>query len=249
MMDRKNLRPGQQADVVVKVDETAEIIDVRQTLLYDVVGDRIVFAQTSRPLSERHLGSKLLITVIERGQQKPVRYGFSARVVDILKDYQLASMESVEAIEADLEGAPAEFNLRMHFRVTPTLDSGLYLSLEGEKVSIMDISLGGARILLQDQYDYNPGALIKASLTIDGTNHNLEVRVLRIWQEVSAVSSRRSDARWFMTVKFNHMEKETERRLSAKVMKIERILRQRELDPRSDAVTGASEGPPPEPGF
>lgn len=228
------LKPGQKADIIVDIDEEAERIDVRQSMIYDVVDRDVTFAQTSQPITERHVDSKVHLTVLRREQTRTARYGCEVRIREILRDYEIASRERVGAIVAILMGKPFECNLRMHYRLTPSLDSGLEYYVGVTRMSISDISLGGARFLLPDQLNYTVGAVINGRLVIDGIRHTCQGRVLRVWEQQHSQSSRRSDALWFMSVQFSPMKKETERQLSRKIREIERLLRQRELDLRVD---------------
>ncbi len=234
MEDHPVLRPGQQADLVVDVDENAESIDVRQSLIYDIVGEEVTLAQTARPLSRHDVRKKVVITILSRRDDRPVRYAVPARVSELLNDYRLASNKSVVAVTMDIVGDYYEYNLRMHYRIRPDLNSGLEMMVQGSQVSIFDISIGGAKVLANDNFSWNSGTITGGTLKIDGKRHEIRIRVLRTWEQSASRSSRRSDSLFFATMRFLSMNREAERHLAQKVREIERIQRQQELDLRTE---------------
>lgn len=234
MEDHPVLRPGQQTDVVMDVDESTESIDVRQSLIYDVVGEEVTLSQTARPLSRHDFQKKVLITVLSRRDDRPVRYAVPVRVSDLLNDYRLASNKSVIAVTMDIAGDHFEYNLRMHYRIRPDLNSGLEMMVQGNQVSIFDISIGGAKVLANDNFSLNPGTIAGATLKIDGKRYELRIQVLRTWKQSAPGSSRRSDSLFFAMVRFLSVNREAERHLAQKVREIERIQRQQELDLRTE---------------
>jgi len=234
MNDKTVLRPGQQTDMVIGVDEAKESIDVRQSIVYDVVDEVVTVAQPTPPLARYDIQKDILVTVLSRRGDTPVRHAIPVRVKELLRDYRLASDKTVGAVNLEIIGEPYEFNLRMHYRVRPFLDSGLDLVIAGAKVSIIDISIGGAKILLDGEVQLNPGSIVGGKLIIDGNEHEIRCRVLRRWDRSVLSSGRSFDYLVFATVRFIAVGKETERRLSQKIREIERILRQRELDLKAE---------------
>lgn len=238
MEEHPVLRPGQQTDVVVEVNESNESIDVRQSIIYDILGQQVTVAQTTRPVAHHDVQRKVIITVLSRKEDRPVRWAVPARVAEVLRDYRLASDKSVGAVNLDIVGKHYEYNLRMHYRVRPALDSGLDLIIGGTRQSVLDISIGGAKILLDEGVTFTPGSIMEGKVRIDGRDHDVRMRALRRWEQSPSPSARRSDYLVFGTLQFVALAKDTERHLSQKIREVERILRQQELDMKREGDRG-----------
>jgi hypothetical protein len=219
-----SLRPGQSVRILVHEDMDSGRIDVRSSLVYDVEGKAITLAQTDPPLLHRHLGKDLMITYVNKDREKggAVRLGLRSRVTDLINDYKLSSGLTQGVILVALEGEPAAFNLRMYFRVEPPGDSGLTLTLGNKNLTILDISIGGVRFSHPNIRRFMFGELVEATLTIDGVESEVVVRVLRVWEE----SERRLE---FVSAVFPRLDQRVKDLLGRKIMDIDRRLRFKEV--------------------
>jgi hypothetical protein len=228
MTDLRTVQPGSNIDLVVNVDFAREVIDVRRSLVYDIIEKRIVLSQTNPPVTNKHIGKKFAITYLAKKDDDRVRYGFYGKVMEVLREYELSSSDTVMAIAIDQETDPAEFNVRMYFRVKPGRDSNVSLSIKGEKVNIVDISIGGAKITHLKELHIEPLTTIRGILSMDGEDFDVKTKVLRVWEPPG---SKKADNLEFMAVKFLDLNKELEDILGKKISQIERATRFKEMFP------------------
>lgn len=220
------VRPGSKADIVVNIDYMKEVIDVRRSVIYDLIDENIILSQTTPPISSLYIDKDVAVTYLVRENNEHVRYGVYGKVVELLKDYELASSDTVPALVIRKNGEPEKYNVRMHFRVKLGLDRDLALSLEGESVNIVDISIGGVKINHRTNFNMQPRTLTKGILTIDGEDFVFQARVMRVWK---TPASKKADSMEFMALKFISLNIRLENILGKKIREIERITRLKEL--------------------
>ena len=224
MNDEHVLKPGEETRIVVDLDETLEYVDARASRVYDVEGDRVTIAQTDPPLDGNDVDLRVLLTKVLRGGEiEEKRYGSEGRITEIIDDYKLTAGESVCAVVVKVTGKPEECNLRMHFRIKPSLESGVRFFIEGIRVGLYDISLGGVRLIVPEKLVVPPGTLVNGCLQIDGDDYRCKLMVLRSGNH--ALSSRR-----YMALRFHSMRQATEDRLFRKIREMERQIRQKEME-------------------
>jgi hypothetical protein len=185
-----------------------------RAMLYDVAGKNVIFSQTSPPLLRSHQGRYLLLSSVLTKEGKPQRYGFLARILEFLKDYEIQSQARVMAVSAEVKSGTTEVDLREAFRVKPPSDSGILLVISKEEYPIVDISLGG--VLFTQPFSKvaaNPRGDIPMLLVIDDVPIKVLTRVARV--------AEKEDYR-FVASTFNSMDKELQSRLGKKILDIER---------------------------
>jgi hypothetical protein len=208
---RTPIRPGLTLDIVDKERHM-------KSLIYDVINRRIIIAQTSPPLTKHYLNRELSLTFLVRKDGQPVRYGVQARVTDLIHNYRLASSE-VEAVGLEQRTRLDTYNLRLDFRVRPPADSDLSIEWEGQKLNIIDISVGGF------QFSYRGDDLpeiqeeFKITLVIDDYFLELGAKVLRIMSPVPHDPHLR-----YVGALFMGKSRDYERYLMRKVLDIQRKL-------------------------
>lgn len=225
MINISSIRPGLGADIVVAIDFKNDLIDVRGSIIYDVLGKRIIMANTEPPFRKRNIGRKVTVTYLLKETEGPLRYGFDGKVVDIVEDYELASFKTVSALVIERLNNPNRSNVRMFFRVGPREDSGICLSIKGEKMNIIDISIGGAKITHFGDKSLKYGEKVKGILSLDGEDFDIEAKILRVWQpdrfqKVAILE--------FATMQFLNIENKVKNILSRKIREIERGLLRRD---------------------
>ncbi len=226
MVDFSQLRPGSKADVVIEVDYKKEKIDVRRSLAYDVIEKNVILSQTNPPVTSHYINTKVVVTYLIREDNEYVRYGFEGTVSRIIRDYQLTSSEKVSAFMVEKKSDPVQFNVRMHFRVRPGINSGMSLSIAEEKMNIVDISIGGAKVTHRNKFNIETKTRIGIILTIDGEEFPVEAMILRTWQ---TTATKRTDAIEYIAMQFMNVNVGVENQLAKKIREIERENRLKEL--------------------
>jgi len=133
MVNISNIRPGLGADIVVATDFSNDLIEVRGSIIYDVVDKQIIMANTVPPFDKSNIGRRVKVTYLLKEPTGPLRYGFDGRIVDIIEDYELASLKTVSAFVVERMNNPSRSNVRMFVRVGPREDSRMCFSIEGKK--------------------------------------------------------------------------------------------------------------------
>jgi hypothetical protein len=219
MNNTMTLKAGMNAKIVMEVDMARELIQVRNSIFYDVSGRTIVLAQTDPPLSQSIIGGEATITYLVKEKEGPVRYGFPIHINDIIDDYKLVSSQFVKAVVGTRTGEPIPYSIRMFFRVEPTSKSGLEMSVYEKKVNILDISLGGVKISHRRSLRLEEGAVVELYFDIGLEIYNFHARVLRTWE---TDDERLRYELGFASLQFEDLPKRLEHVLSRKIRGIER---------------------------
>ena len=226
MIDFSQLRPGSGADIVINVDYKKEHIDVRRSLIYDVIEENVILAQTTAPVTSHYVDTNVVVTYLVGKNNEHVRYGFEGTISEIIRDYRLTSSEKVSAFIVKKKGNPVQFNIRMYFRVRPGINSGLSLSIAGEKMTSVDISIGGAKVTHRKSLNIKIINRTRGVLTIDGEDFPVEVMILRTWR--TAVS-KSTDSIEYIAMQFMNLDAGVENQLAKRIREIERDNRLKEL--------------------
>ncbi len=215
-----SIKPGVTADILFEGDEAKPQISPLATMIYAVADKRLILSQSTPPVSDNRLGKRFLITFLEASEGKNNRYGFWARLKG-MEDYELTLSHRVPALVFDRETEPKKHNLRMNFRIKPTLNRGLSAFLQGAAVTIVDISVGGIRISSKEEFPFKAHDLIKLTIGVDNTKLPLEGRVIRTWQaRVTGGGALLS----YASVQFLDNQAARESMLSKKIILLEREL-------------------------
>ena len=215
-----DIRPGLRVEFFYYADYKNENIHVMRTILYDVMGKEMIMAQSSPSLPSASIKKNIVMTYLAKQEGKPVRFGFNAKILDILNDYQIASGEAVSAIVIEQEGPPKHFNIRSYFRVRVPSSSHLNLIIRGESATLLDISIGGAMISGSTVKGLNQHDRIKITIIFDKQVFNLEGEVLRI---LSPGKSSGNDLQ-LATLKFFNAPRHFESAIGKTIFNMERQL-------------------------
>jgi len=218
-------RPGSGIDIVVAMDYDTEVVDVRRALVYDILDHDIVVSQPNPPVTHRYLGNQVAMTYLVSENETRIRYGFHGIISDLIDDYTLSSAEKVRAVLLKRVSEPSRFNVRMHFRVKPGIDSDLGVTLNGEQVNVIDISIGGAKIIHHKDHGFKSQSKVKVVVNIDGEQYGLDAQILRVW---IPSGSKKVENVSFLAMKFLNLERKAEDHLARKVREIERESRSKE---------------------
>jgi hypothetical protein len=228
MAELPGARPGSTTDIIVDVDFSQERIDVRRAFIYDVIGKRVILSQPNPPLASRYMGSRVAVTYLIREGDDAARYGFYGQIVEFISEYELSSSDTVPAFVVDQKTDIEEFNVRMHFRIKPSIDSGIKLSIRGNTVNIIDISIGGTKISFPKNIGVEPRKIVEGKLSIDGQVFSFQAKVLRSWD---TPGSYKGENLKYAAMQFFNMDKKLDNLLGQKVGQIEREQRFKEMFP------------------
>jgi len=221
-----NIRPGLNINIIVNINHMRETVDVGNSIIHEMAGDRMIVAQTDPPISRTHRGKELFVTFLDRSDGQPRRFGFPAIVVEFIKEFALSSSLKVQALVLKKAGAFEEYNLRMFYRLEPPTDCGIRISVDGKGVNLIDISIGGAKFSHEKVFPFEIGAPVKLSLYVDDVPYTVEAKVLRVWQPDNE-RIRKTVA--LASVQFTDMEAHLKNVLARKIRDIKREMRYKEV--------------------
>ena len=217
----REVNPGMSVNIVANVDVDKEITEVRNAIVYDVDGARLLLSQTNPPFTKYHINNDITVTYIVKGKDGLSRIGFSAKLVGILNDYSLSGSNVVQALTVSRKGGFKTYDLRMHYRVSPRSDSGIHIYVGDERVSLIDISMGGARFCHTKDHPIESRTIINIILELDAQKFNLEAKTVNVWHPSEA--GRRADLE-YVSVQFMKLDRDCSYKLSGKILAIQREL-------------------------
>ncbi len=216
------IKPGLNVNIIFTQDLDKEIVDVRASVIYDVIGKDITLSQTSPPCMQRHIGKYISVTYLIREKEKTTRHGFEGKVVNVIKEYNLSSSNVVSAILVKRYSGINVFDLRMFFRVrTKSDDTSLSLDVATQKVNILDISMGGVMFCRKSDHLTEAGKIQKVSLFVGGQSFEMDGKTIRAWFPSNA--GMQSDLE-YVRLQFLDMDKQCGRLLSEKLFAIQREI-------------------------
>ena len=223
------IRPGLTVNIIINIDYRKEIVDTKNSIVHDTTGKKVIIAQTDPPISRTNINKEIFVTFLEKEQGKPVRYGFPARIVDFLKDFELASQQKVQAVVLLREGRLEPYNLRMFYRLEPPGNCGIDIFVNGNKVNILDVSIGGASFSHNKVYPFRVNDEVKIILVVGERAYQTESRVVRVWEPENERVKRSLE---FVSIQFLDMDGHTKNELGRKIRDVERALRYKEIERR-----------------
>jgi hypothetical protein len=216
----KRLKPGFNITMLFEIGDEDKGL---KTMVYDVKGKNIVLSQTSPPMLQSQIGQRVKVSfVIKREGLQDIHLAFAAEIVDFKKNYEISSSQSVPVIMIEQKSDLEEINQRRYCRIKPPKNSNLTVMMADDRISIIDISLGGARLAqAQDERPLQPDQQVKMAFLIDGRLFNTRAKLVRM--EERDDGSRPSGLQIF-AVRFDSADSEFERFLFKKIMMMERQL-------------------------
>jgi PilZ domain len=221
-----DIKPGLNVRIVTDVDLARERISVKASTVYDVKGQTAILAQTDPPILKSMLNKEITITYLVRKNDAMVRYGFLAKIVEFI-DYSLEAGKMVKALEVDGITEAQPYNIRMSYRVTPTVQDGLTMAINGTPINVLDFSLGGAKLSCDRSVKLKMDSVVSSSIEMGGRTYSVKARVIRSWDGQSEGFSQNLR---FASIEFVNMDRTIEQALSQKIQDIERQSFQRETD-------------------
>lgn len=221
-----NIRPGLNINIIINIDHMRETVDVGNSVIHEMAGDRIVVAQTDPPVSRTHLGKELFVTFLDRSGGMPRRFGFPAIVVDFIKEFTLSSSLKVQALALRRAGDFEEYNLRMFYRLEPPGGCGIEIAVGGRYVSIIDISIGGAKFSHEKIYPFKTNEPVTLTVSVEEASYKVVAKVLRVWEPEN---ERIKKTVALASVQFIDVEANFKNILARKIRDVERELRYKEV--------------------
>jgi len=175
------IRPGLGVEFIFQSDYVRDRIRVIRAIIYDVIGDKIILSQPSKSLMQSDLKKDILVTYMVRTDDRGTRYGFKANIIELRKDYEIAAGQRGPAVVIRRMSAPETFEIRSSFRLPVPSSSGLELYVRGQKMNLIDISLGGAKFSHPELPSLQPEDRTSVKLRIDDQTFQVEAEVLRVW--------------------------------------------------------------------
>lgn len=214
------LRIGSRIDIVFENEFEKVNAHYMKAVVYDSESKNIVVSQTSPPLNLYFVNRRVLITYLARSRKRILRFGFAARLVDLLANYQLSSNKVVEALVLKQMEEPQQIDYRMYFRVKPPSRSNINLFFQENKVNLIDVSLGGAKFTYPKSHLFQYGDVVKFNLMIDSKTFEIDTRV----RNVSIPEFSVNKTIQFVSIKFEYDDKQISALLGKAILSIERQL-------------------------
>jgi hypothetical protein len=220
------IKPGNALIIVVGSSSDLEVKDMRKSTVLDILDRNIIIAQTDPPLSKDQARPGIILSALTRQEGCPARYGFSAKLLEVIAHYPLAYNKHVPALRFTPRSPSRPYNLRSCFRITRDYLSGLEMSLSWYPVRLLDISLGGAAFSHGHNFHLQAGMVISPTLTIDDQSYTLEAVVKRVyWPDDHP---RTLEMEWVSSA-FTRISGEARQALSRKIIELQRAARARAL--------------------
>jgi hypothetical protein len=215
------LKIGTSVNIVFENEIDKSNAHYMKALVYDYEGDKITISQTSPALNRNFLNRRIMVSFLANVERRVLRFGFTARLIDLITNYQIASSKNVEALVLKQFDEPEQVDFRMHFRVKPPSQSAVNLFFQEEKVNLVDISIGGAKFTYPKTDLLRPADKIKFKLIIGPTIFDLNARVCNVSIPDGFSANKKIE---YVSVEFEHNNRQMEATLSRAIIDIERQL-------------------------
>jgi hypothetical protein len=220
-MKAPDLKIGTRVDIVFENEINNSNAHYMKALVYDYEDNKIIISQTSPALNRHFLDRRIMVTFLANVERRVLRFGFPARLIDLIPNYQIASKQEVEALVLQKYEDPESIDFRMYFRVKPHLQSDINLYFQEEKVNIIDLSIGGAKFTCRKDYSFRHGDIVKFKLLIDRSVFNLNGRVCDVVMPYDDSANKNLQ---YISIEFEYDSKQLEASLGKAIIGIERQL-------------------------
>lgn len=214
-----DVRPGIGVEFFYHSDYEKENAHAMRSIVYDLAGKKIVLAQSSPSVLRSSVNRTIILTYVVKKDGQASRVGFPARIVNLIDNYRLSSGQLVPAIVVEQEGEPRSFNLRFSFRIRVSSAGVMAFRIGGERVNLIDISLGGARISVRSTMGLRPTGRVRVSIAFDDGTFDAEAEILRVWRPAPEKNRQNLD---IAALKFINPSSALERALGGAILTLER---------------------------
>jgi hypothetical protein len=221
------IKPGTTVNIIINIDYRKETVETKNSIVHDVIGNKIVVAQTDPPISRTNTNKDVFATYLEKEGGKTARFGFSAKIIEFIKEYELAAQQKVQAVVLLREGLREPYNLRMFYRLEPPSNCGIDIFVNGSKVSLLDVSIGGASFSHNRIYPFRVNEEANIILVIGERASQIESKVVRVWEPENEKVKKTLE---FVSIQFLDMNGHIKNELGRRIRDIERDLHYKEME-------------------
>jgi hypothetical protein len=221
LMQIPQIKAGMRLDVIFENELMKNSAHYMKAVIYDFSDDFVIISQTSPALNSHFLNRRLLLTFLMKTENRLLRLGFPGKLLEIISDYEIASGNRLEALRVKKYADPEPVDFRMYFRVKPSSQSDLCLFLQNEKVSLLDISIGGAKFSYAKGHAFQPSDKVNFRLLIGNSVFHLEGQVRHVEGPLPGATNKNIQ---YVSVEFQYEDKKAEAVLGRAIIDIEREL-------------------------
>jgi len=207
---RDNIRPGDSVQVILEKDRNDH---VKKGTVYEVDGSKIMLSQTSPPLSDIHRGLHAQVCFAAGGKNGPEQRAFTAAITGFLPRYRISSSQVVPAVILEQLTGSQPINRRTFVRVKPIRKSGLAAVYGASKLTVIDISLVGARLSASEKSGMETHDKVSIKFIFDNRWFDVDATVVKVTARAGL---------YYVSVQFAHDQKEFEHHLGKKLLMIQR---------------------------
>ncbi len=221
------IRRGQIVNVIVRIDYQKEVVETKDSVVYDVIDNKIIIAQTKPHISKEDLNKEVYVTYLEKNIGKPIRYGFPATIFELVKYFKPVSEKKTQAVVLFQKGPWEQYNLRMFYRHEPPSNSGIDIFVFGKKVNIIDISIDGVSFSHNNIPQVKVNDKIKTILVIGEKAFQIKTKVVHVRKPEGQMAEKNIR---LISTRFLDITGETKKELGKKIWNIERDLHYKEIN-------------------
>jgi hypothetical protein len=215
------LKVGANVNIVFENEINKSNAHFMKALVYDIQDRKIIISQTSPALNRNFLNRRIMVSFLSRIERRNLRFGFPAKLIDLVSDYKIASQQIVEALVLQQYEDSEQIDFRTFFRVKPPMQSDINLFLKEEKVKLIDISLAGAKFICPKDNLLQAADKVKFKLLIGPSVFDLETRVREVRTPDDVLGNKNLQ---YVSVEFEYDNKQLEAALGKAILAIERQL-------------------------
>jgi len=221
-MNKPEIRAGMPLDIVFENELNQSYAHYMKAVVYDLDQNFMIISQTSPALNAKFLNRRMVVTFLIQIDARVIRFGFPAKLVEVIPDYEISSGTIVEALKIQKNSFPEPTDFRMFFRVKPPSDADVVLFIESQRVNLLDISIGGAKFTCpRREFLLRPGDPLKFKLIIGNEAFDVDALIRNVNYPDAGAANRNIQ---YVSVAFRHDDKNREAALGKAIMDIERSL-------------------------
>ena len=221
------IKLGLTVNIIVKIDYQKEIVEIKDSVVHDVIDNKIIIAQTKPQIPRKNLNKEVYVTFLEKKDGKPIRYGFPATIVEFINSFKPGSKKKTQAIVLSRKGPWEQYNLRMFYRHEPPNNCGIDIFVCGNKVNILDISIEGASFSHKNISTLKVNEEVKTILVVGDKASQIKAKVVRVCEAENEMVKKNIK---FVSTRFLDIDGQTKKELGKKIWDIERDLHNKKAD-------------------
>lgn len=217
----RQIKPGMPLSIVFEKEFNKPDARYIKAVVYDCKENNITISQTTPALNASFLKRRVMVTFLAHKEQRVLRFGFPAHIVDLISNYEISSENKVEALLLKKLAMQEPVDFRMYYRIQPPSDTNLRIFLQEQKVGLLDVSIGGAKFCYPERniFDLNKEISLKLIIADQIFNVDAIVRGIR-----DAHLTTKNTYLQCVSVEFRIADKKMETFLGRAIMDIERNL-------------------------